>query len=38
MDDPAVVFHVPDSEKRPTPVPQPMVEVVSDGAAEPAMQ
>ena len=31
--DPAVVFHIPDAEKRPAAAPQPMVEVVSDGAA-----
>ena len=31
VDDPAVVFHIPDAEKRSASVPTPMVEVVSDG-------
>ncbi len=36
--DPAVMFHIPDAEKHPAPAPTPMVEVVSDGAAEPAVR
>ncbi len=36
--DPAVMFHIPDSEKHPVPAPAPMVEVVSDGSAEPAVR
>ena len=38
MDDPAEVFHVPDAEKNRVAAPAPMVEVVSDGEAEPKMR